>query len=190
MYQRRLLPTLGLLMLIVLNVIPSSAQQSADEYYQYLLSLCDPYLVRCAEEAGLYNRDELPIWREENPFFIRGDFNGDGAIDVAFWVKEKASTLKGIAILHNTLDTLYVFGAGRSRPPGGGDSLQLLTDTWHLIHPGHVVERPFGNIPEIGLEDGQPFKFERETLEFVVLAKSASVIYWANGQYWEFWTAD
>ncbi|MFC1559202.1 hypothetical protein ACFL39_01290 [Gemmatimonadota bacterium] len=126
-----------------------------------------------------------------NPFYLRGDFNGDGENDVAVWVRDAASETPGVLIIHSTLDTIYVYGAGRPRPPGNSpDYTRVWVDAWRVIRPGYVEDHPFGTIPEIGVTEGKPFTFERETLEFGHLGKSAFVFYWANGQYWEFWTAD
>jgi hypothetical protein len=140
---------------------------------------------------GIYNRDALPVLRDMNPFFLRGDFNGDGELDIAFWVLNRETQERGVAILHSTLDRLYVFGAGRSLPePQGGESTAINVDAWHLVPRGSVESHPYGDIPTIALTEGQPFTFERETLEFVCLGKAAFVFYWANGQYWHFVTAD
>jgi len=166
------------------------AEEMAKKIHELMLRSCDPFLLRQAEEAGLYDRKEFPVWRDMNPFYIRGDFNGDGEMDVAFWVKKKESGLRGVAIIHSTLDTLYLFGAGRPRPAGGSRGDQARGDGWHLLPAGHVENHLYGSIPEIGVVDGSPFSFERETLEFVHFGKSAYVFYWAKGRYWEFWTAD
>jgi hypothetical protein len=112
-------------------------------------------------------------------------------MDLAFWVQERESGLRGVAIVHSTLDTLYLFGAGRPGPPPHGVMTnEGRVDTWHLLPVGYVEDSPYGSIPEIGLSEGTPFTFERETLEFVFLGKSAFVFYWADGRYWQFWTAD
>jgi hypothetical protein len=53
-----------------------------------------------------------------------------------------------------------------------------------------VEAHPWGDVREIGVREGVPFTFQRDTLEFVHFGKSAFAIYWANGRYWMFWTAD
>ena len=172
--------------------MPSEAQQAdAQQVYESMLGNLDPDLLREAERRGLYNRDALPVSRDMNPFFLRGDFNGDGGQDIAFWIENRETRERGVAILHSTLDRLYVFGAGQPLPePGGSASTEVRVDAWHLISPGRVEAHPYGDIPAIGVTEGQPFTFERETLEFVYLERSAFVFYWANGQYWHFATAD
>lgn len=167
------------------------AQPDAQEIYDRMLRAFDPALLQEAEARGLYDRETLPVVRTMNPFYIRGDFNGDGELDLAFWVQNPETQQRGVAILHSTLERLYVFGAGQPRPdPQGTAPNELWVDAWHLIPAGQMEGHPYGDVPEVGVVDGEPFTFERETLEFVHLGKSAFVFYWADGQYWEFWTAD
>jgi hypothetical protein len=181
----------GLGVLAVTHPSPLKAQDPAREIYERMLAAYDPHLLREAEDKGLYDRESLPVLREMNPFFLRGDLNGDGEMDLAFWVRDGVSGERGIAILHSTLDTLYVFGAGRPGPPPEGVvPNQGRVDAWHLIPAGHTDSHQYGDIPEIGAVREAPFTFERDTLEFVFLGKSAFVFYWANGRYWIFGTSD
>lgn len=182
---------ISLCLLLCLTASVVIAQPSAEEIYESMLRAFDPALIRQAEERGLYDREAFPILRAMNPFFIRGDFDGNGELDIAFWVQNGDTGERGVAILHSTLNRMYIFGAGRSRPdPQGASSTQVWVDAWHLVPVGQTETHPFNDIPEIGVREGQPFTLERETLEFVNLGKSAFVFYWANGKYWEFWTAD
>jgi hypothetical protein len=175
-----------------LFAIPVAAQENrAQEIFESMLARLDPDLIQAAETRGIYDRNALPVLRTMNPFFIRGDFNGDGEMDVAFWVQNRMTKEPGVAILHGTLDDLYVFGAGRPRPDRQlGSSNEIRVDAWHLISAGHTEAQPIGDVPEIGVVEGQPFTFRREALEFVNLGKSAFVFYWSDGKYREFWTAE
>jgi len=156
-----------------------------------MLARLDPDLVQAAEARGIYDRDALPVLRTMNPFFIRGDFNADGELDVAFWVQNRETQEHGVAILHSTLDELYLFGAGRPSPDRQtGSPNEIRVDAWHLLSADHTEAHPVGDVPEIGVVEGRPFTFEREALEFVNLGKSAFVLYWSDGRYWQFWTAD
>ena len=58
------------------------------------------------------------------------------------------------------------------------------------VSAGYTEAHPLGNISEIGVVEGRPFTLERETLAFVNLGKSAFVLYWSDGRYWRFSTAD
>ena len=40
-----------------------------------------------------------------NPFYLEGDFNGDGALDVAVLIKERGTGKHGIAVVHLRIRT-------------------------------------------------------------------------------------
>src|SRR5690349_2253170 len=48
-----------------------------------------------------------------NPYFLQGDFNGDGRLDVAVLIEQKRTKQQGIAILHAGSVTPIVVGAGK-----------------------------------------------------------------------------
>jgi hypothetical protein len=56
-----------------------------------------------------------------NPFYLRGDFNGDGKPDVAILVKNKTSGKLGIAICHNGKNEIFLIGAGTPIGNAGDD---------------------------------------------------------------------
>jgi hypothetical protein len=47
-----------------------------------------------------------------NPFYLRGDFNGDGKIDVTVLVKQRSIGKSGIAIVHGGTSKVTILGAG------------------------------------------------------------------------------
>ena len=70
------------------------------------------------------------------PSFYVGDFNGDGASDVALLIKEKATTKVGIAIVEGGERKTKIVGAGKSFGNGGDDFSWM--DTWSVRHAGKV----------------------------------------------------
>lgn len=139
-----------------------------------------------AERSGLWSPDIYPLDFDINPFYLRGDFNGDGENDLAFWVREEASGKKGIIIIHSTLDSLYVFGAGRHFT----DWDRIDTDTWNVISKGTIFDRLWRSEPELGIEEGKPFQFENEAVSPTYIAKSSFAIYWKDGKYYRIPLAD
>ncbi len=47
-----------------------------------------------------------------NPFYLRGDFDGDGKPDYAFWIKAKTGEATGIAIWMSSRQKFIILGAG------------------------------------------------------------------------------
>ena len=56
-----------------------------------------------------------------NPFFLQGDFNGDGRLDLAVLIVHSPTGQQGIAILHASEKAVIVLGAGRAVGNGGSD---------------------------------------------------------------------
>jgi hypothetical protein len=65
-----------------------------------------------------------------SPFYLRGDFDGDGKIDVAVLVKQRATGKLGIAIFHGVTGKATILGAGTSIGNGGDDFSWM--DTWQV----------------------------------------------------------
>ena len=65
-----------------------------------------------------------------NPSYLEGDFNGDGKMDVAVLVKERATGKLGIAIVHAMTGKATILGAGNGLGNGGDDFEWM--DSWQL----------------------------------------------------------
>src|SRR5207244_1602085 len=65
-----------------------------------------------------------------NPFYLRGDFNGDGEIDVAVLVKQRSTGKVGIAIVYGGTNKVTILGAGTAIGNGGDDFEWM--DSWHV----------------------------------------------------------
>src|SRR5438067_11268282 len=65
-----------------------------------------------------------------NPFYVRGDFNGDSKIDVAVLVKQRSTGKLGIAIVHGATEKVTILGAGIGIGNGGDDFEWM--DSWQL----------------------------------------------------------
>ena len=65
--------------------------------------------------------DNYEVHFDMSPFFQRGDFNGDGAFDIAIQVINKTSRKRGVVFLHNNDLNYYVIGAGKNFGDLGDD---------------------------------------------------------------------
>jgi len=75
-----------------------------------------------------------------NPFYLRGDFNGDGKIDVAVLVKQSSTGKLGIAIVHGGSDKITMLGAGTAIGNGGDDFAWM--DTWQVYSKSAAAQQP------------------------------------------------
>jgi hypothetical protein len=56
-----------------------------------------------------------------NPFYQRGDFDGDGQVDLALLIRHKTTRKVGIAFVHRASRAVHVVGAGTPLGNGGDD---------------------------------------------------------------------
>ena len=165
---------IGLLIVPALLLAMAQAQQTPKPMAIY----APDSILRSAERSGLWSSDSYPMNFEINPFYLRGDFNGDGENDLAFWVTESSSGNHGIAIIHSTLDALHIFGAGTTF----GGSTDIRVDTWTVLAKGTriTLRRDY---PDLGLREGQELVFAQEAVSPVWVGKASYAIYWSGGRY-------
>ena len=102
--------------------------------------------------------DQLPAWAAKpwaaasaanhieisnaiNPFYQRGDFDGDGKADLAILVRDKATGKIGILMLHRA-GRPVLLGAGRAFGNGGDDFAWI--DRWSVDDCGSNPRRGSG----------------------------------------------
>ena len=71
------------------------------------------------------------------PFYLRGDFNGDGNDDVAVLIKQRSTGKLGIAIIRGTTNKVTILGAGTAIGNGGNDFDWM--DSWQVYSKGRAI---------------------------------------------------
>ncbi|NQV15075.1 hypothetical protein HQ531_06420 [bacterium] len=84
--------------------------------------------------AGFF--DKYDLYFQMSPFFQRGDFNGDGEIDIAIQVLNKFSHKRGIVFLHSNDLSYNIIGAGKNFGNLGDDFSWLRK--WRIDSFTHV----------------------------------------------------
>jgi len=107
-----------------------------------------------------------------NPFYVQGDFNGDGKLDTAILIKQKATGKNGFAIVHGGSTIVKIFGAGRNFGYGGDDFSWL--DAWYTHAKGKVSQ---------GAEEGGRPKLIGDAIMVIKIESASALIYWAGTQY-------
>jgi hypothetical protein len=77
-----------------------------------------------------------------NPFYLRGDFNGDGKIDIAVLVKQRSTGKIGIAIINGATEKVTVLGAGTGIGNGGDDFEWM--DSWEMYSKDRMANGTSG----------------------------------------------
>jgi hypothetical protein len=107
-----------------------------------------------------------------NPFYVHGDFNGDGRTDTAVLVKNKDSGKVGLAIVDSKAKSVTILGAGRTFGNGGDDFRWM--DTWHL-YPRAPVGR--------GAGERAPPTLKGDALMVIKTESASALIYWTGKRY-------
>ena len=159
------------LILLAFLICPSAY---ADEYHDFLLKLNIPYWAeKTARKKGIIHNYEYCF--ELNPMYLRGDFNGDDAPDIAILVKEKLSNKLGIIVIHFGSNDTFILGAGQ-KIGNGGDDFKWMTN-WQVLRTGKVDK---------GADGTSPPSLKGEAL-FVEKAESASAIIYWDGQAYDWY---
>lgn len=118
------------LLLILLLTIPIVAQENVDLNVDFNT----PNLVRkCFEKHGLASQYEISA--RINPFYLRGDFNGDDQPDYAVFVTQGSTKKEGVAICHGGSAEVTIIAAGTSFAVEGGyetDDFRTF-DMWQVL---------------------------------------------------------
>ena len=109
-----------------------------------------------------------------NPFYIQGDFNGDGRLDTAGLVQSRSSKKTGIAIFHAGENQVFIVGAGNRIPGAGENDTFDWMDAWHTYRRGKVKRGA----------DQAKLPILRGDALYVEKTESASaIIYWDGSTY-------
>lgn len=102
-----------------------------------------------------------------NPFFLHGDFNGDGKLDMAVLITEKKSGQQGIAFVHSNSSLPLVVGTGTTLGNGSDDFNWL--DAWSLCGKQPIQQ---------GASDEKPPLLRGDALLVQKLEAASALIYW------------
>src|SRR6266496_4955814 len=105
-----------------------------------------PEVINRAVTNGLLAK-EYELSFRVNPFYLRGDFIGDGKADIAILVKQRSTGKFGIAIINGATDKVTVVGAGNAIGNGGDDFEWM--DTWQVYSKGRAIHEAEGSVPHL-----------------------------------------
>ena len=117
--------------------------------------------------------DSYTLEARVNPFYLQGDFNGDGSIDTAIFVREKQSGKRGLLIVHGATNDPYVLAAG-TEFNGRGDDFSRF-DAWRVY--------PRGPVPQGATSASGPPTLQGDGLHLEVLESASGIIYWDGARY-------
>jgi len=133
-------------------------------------------MERAFEKNPLSKTHELSF--HMNPFYLHGDFDGDGKLDTAVLVKEKQSGKTGILIYHSGTRKFFLLGAGINNwhiwaNENGGDNFDS-DNFWFVVRKGPVQRGDFAELPP---------KLKGDALKIGRMGVGDYLIYWNGHTY-------
>jgi hypothetical protein len=163
-----------ILVLIILAIpIILPAQESGENQKTFLFQANLPEeIYRFYDQPKI--RSAYAIRADLNPFYLRGDFDGDQIQDCALSIVERTTGKKGILIYHTGTRAFYVVGAGKSLSGGkGGDDYDWM-EAWKVYVKKDV---------EIGAGEKEKIALKGEGILAIKLESSSGIIYWTGKEY-------
>lgn len=156
------------LFVLLLAAVPASAQsfedrgdlewreaQSGTDYWRWQYPRWAYYQIRGSEIDRKYDLS----WAS-NPFLLNGDFDGDGRLDVAAWVKDRSAIGSiGVVVVHRA-GGVHFFEAGDLN--------------WQVYPQGYVGR---------GATDEAPPELVGDALLFEQPESASYLMYWTGTEY-------
>ena len=120
---------------------------------------------------GLVLSEHLVVETRLNPFYLTGDFDGDGKLDIALLIRNLKTDEAGIAIAHRD-HSVFIFGAGTDSNNHGSNFSWM--DAWSVYPKGIVLQ---------GATDKSPPDLVGDAVLVMKLESSSAIIYWDGAQY-------
>jgi hypothetical protein len=127
-----------------------------------------PDVVKKAITSGSFAK-KYEVSFHLNPFYLRGDFNGDGKSDVALLVRRHTTGKVGIAIIDALTNKAKVLGAGSAIGNGGDDFAWM--DSWQVYSRGPPADEK--SVP----------KLRGDALLVSKSEAASALIYWNGRRY-------
>lgn len=160
---------------IVSLVIPAITfgQSETEEYKTFVFESNLP-----DELYHFYRQDKIKntyaLRTDLNPFYLRGDFDGDKNQDYALSVVERKTGKKGILIYHTGFKMHYVIGAGKALSNRNTMDDYAWMDAWKVYSDKDV---------EIGFDETTKLTLKTEAILAIKVESASGLIYWTGKEY-------
>jgi len=168
---------LATVLVLAMVSVASQAQVAFDDGQRYAWSLPDG-VRKCFSSKSPVRFD---VNTKLNPFYLRGDFDGDGRTDYAILVAERGTNKTGIAICRSGSSSIEVLGPGTSLRVGtrkDGYDLKDFDwmDAWEV-----ASKQPLESHSELNKFEAPPMV--GEALHVIKSESADAFVYW-SGKRW------
>ncbi len=157
-------------LLLVLALAPRVDYVGAAEADPTALASLPPHIREIFDKSP--DGKPYTISTHINPYYLNGDFNGDGQLDTAIVIIERRTGKKGVAIIHGGSRRLHLFGAGRDWGNGSDDFPGL--NAWYVYRRGEVHQ---------GATDKPPPRLVASAIMLIKTESASALLYWDGKRY-------
>ena len=119
-----------------------------------------------------------------NPFYLRGDFDGDKEIDHAIWVRSSTDGVAGVVVCAGN-GSIHLLGSGIA---GGENFSDMKNDSFFPLLWKIATKQEIDELSKLKCYVPDTFpKIENESIELLYRAGESTIIYWDGEKYK--WTA-
>lgn len=155
---------------IIVLFCATSFLHAAEPVDEVILWNTPQWVVETLEKSGLNNKYRFSS--KVNPFYLRGDFDGDGAPDISILIEEINTNKIGIAVFHSQSHEIHIIGAG-TKLGNGGENYKWM-DMWSVYKQQEVGQ---------GVGEGKPPTLISEALYVGKSEAASAIIYWNGKNY-------
>ena len=156
--------------IVVVMANASTAAEPSDVGEALASNLPREFLAFLRTDPAL---DEYELLAKLNPYYLQGDFNGDGHSDMAIFLREKETGKTGLLIFHSETAEYFVLAAGTQFENRGDDFSRF--DAWQVVPQSEVHQgADLTEAPPLLLGDA---------LNLAVLESASGIIYFNGNNY-------
>ena len=141
-------------------------------------ALIEPHeVIKCLESPEARS---LIMDSKLNPFYLRGDFDGDKKIDHAIWARSKTDGTAGIIVCAGN-EFVHLLGSGIA---GGENFSDMKNDNFFPLLWKIATKQEIDELSKLKCYVPDPFpQIDNESIELLYRAGESTIIYWDGKEY-------
>jgi len=148
-------------------------------------TLIEPHeVIKCLENPEVRS---LIMDSKLNPFYLRGDFDGDKKIDHAIWARSSNDGVAGVIVCAGN-GSVHLLGSGITGGNNFSDMKDIKDDNFFPPQWEVATKQEIDELSKLKCNIPNPFpKIENESIKLVYYEGENAIIYWDGKKYQWTW---
>ena len=143
-------------------------------------------IANCLVAAAPSSKSQLMLDSSRNPYYLRGDFDGDGKTDLAIALKSKSEPFQvGIGICRGTMAPVLLGSIARGKRFTEDAADMVTSPGWRVITRKELIKILASTVPQRHRQTGILYKIADSTGEMIYMPYETEegVIYYWHGSF-------